>query len=75
MLEVLCQETSVRHRRLKLKASFNVKVISFLSRTNIWDVKETSLLIFLSSGMGFTVLGIEDKFNIATLNIMKCNAI
>ncbi len=50
VLEFLTQETSLRSRRLKLKFPFNLKVTSFLSRINIWDVKEISLLIFLSYG-------------------------
>ncbi len=52
VLEFLSQETSLRSRRLKQKSPFDLKVTSFLSRRNIWDVKEISLLIFLSYGNG-----------------------
>ncbi len=54
VLEFLSQETSLRSRRHKQKSPFSLKVTSCLSRINIWDVKEISLLIFLSYGYGRT---------------------
>ncbi len=64
VLEFLSQETSLRSRRLEQKSPYDLKVTSFLSRRNIWDVKEISLLIFLSC-CGYDLLASLSKIMLA----------
>ncbi len=76
VLAFLSQETSLWSRRLKQKFPFNLKVTSFLSRRNIWNVKEIFLFYFSSlwlDSMSFIhTISIKDNTCLVIFEVVLC---